>query len=114
MTKTQPTRIDIDLLQAAAAAGEVASRSATQQVQHWARLGRALESSQLPLRSIQRVLAGEASYDDLVEPAQSVVRTVWDDRVRERLESLDLAAEFRARGHQWVEADADGNPIICS
>jgi hypothetical protein len=112
MSSTMPTRIDGDLFEAAKSLGAVASRSAAQQISHWARIGRELEASPATsLRDIQRVLAGQAAYDDLGERDQAVVRANWDEQVAERLARLDLAAEFTQAGRPWTEADEQGNVV---
>lgn len=102
-------RVDGDLFNAAKTVGAVASRSAAQQISHWARIGRELEASpSTSPRDIQRVLAGEASYDDLGERDQAVVRANWDERIIESRARLDLAAEFTQAGRSWSEADEQG------
>jgi hypothetical protein len=112
MAANTPTRIDDDLFAAAKAAGALLSRSAAQQVNHWARLGRQLEASAtLSQRDIARVLAGQESYDTLDPREQAVVRAEWDSRISTERESLDLAAEFGAAGQSWVEADEQGRPV---
>src|SRR5881394_1846291 len=59
-----PTRVDQSLFEAARAAGALYSRSAAQQLAHWARLGRELEASpSVTQDAIARVLAGQALYD---------------------------------------------------
>jgi hypothetical protein len=112
MSGTMPTRIDGDLFDAAKSLGAIASRSAAQQISHWARIGRELEASPATsLRDIQRVLAGQAAYDDLGERDQAVVRANWDEQVAERLAQLDLAAEFAKAGRSWTEADEQGHAV---
>lgn len=61
--------------------------------------------------AVAAVLAGVASYDALTGAEQAVVRAVWDARIEAARESLDLAAEFRAVGVTWVEADPEGNSV---
>jgi len=110
---TMPTRIDQSLFEAAKAAGELHSRSAAQQLDHWARVGRELEASPAVTHDeIARVLAGQASYDALTDRAQAFVRVSWNDQVAERLAGLDLADQLRSAGQPWVEADADGNVVV--
>jgi len=113
MSSTKPIRVDSDLFDAAKSIGTVASRSAAQQISHWARIGRELESSPgTSLRDIQRVLAGEAAYDTLGERDQAIVRASWDEQLDERRAKLNLAAEFTQAGRSWSEADAqDGHTI---
>ena len=109
---TMPTRIDGDLFEAAKASGALLSRSAAQQLSHWARLGRELEASRtINHKDIERVLAGKAPYDSLADPEQAVVRSAWDERVESALADLDLAAELRESGQSWSEADAEGNLV---
>lgn len=109
---SMPTRIDGELFAAAKEQGELMSRSAAQQISHWARLGRELEASGgVSTRDVERVLAGTASYDSLNEAAQAVVRTTWDERIDLALGELDLAAEFEASGDGWSEAAADGTLV---
>lgn len=110
--KTMPTRIDGELFAAAKAAGEVHSRSAAQQLDHWARIGRQLEASPaITHDAIERVLAGTLPCDAVAEPEQALVRTAWDEQIAARISELDFAEEFAASGSGWVEADADGNVV---
>jgi len=107
-----PTRVDGDLYDAAKSVGAVASRSAAQQINHWVRIGRELEASPgISPRDIQRVLAGEASYDDLGDRGQALVRASWDEQIAERLANLDLAAEFTQAARPWSEADEHGDVV---
>ncbi len=69
---SMPTRIDGDLFEAAKRAGRVNSRSAAQQLDHWARIGRELEammriglvSGPIPaVRTIGRILERRGVLD---------------------------------------------------
>jgi len=112
MAASAPTRIDEDLFAAAKSAGEVLSRSAAQQINHWARIGRELEASQaVSARDIAAVLAGRASYDDLGAREQAVVRAEWDERITELRTGLNFEAEFTAAGDTWSEADAQDRTV---
>lgn len=108
-----PTRVDQGLFEAAKAAGALHSRSAAQQLAHWARLGREMEASpSVTQDAIARVLAGQALYDDLPEPAQALVRVGWEDRVDVTLSELDFTDGLRAAGKPWAEADEDGKLVM--
>jgi hypothetical protein len=110
---TMPTRIDQTLFEAAKAAGELHSRSAAQQLDHWARVGRELEASPAVTHDeIARVLAGQASYDTLTDRAQAFVRVSWNQQIAERVGTLDFSDQLRATGQPWVEADADGTVVV--
>lgn len=112
MASTSPARIDDQLFASARLAGEVQSRSASQQVVHWARIGREIEASgSLSAREIAQVLAGAESYDSLTPKEQAVVRAEWAARMEARREALDLAERFGAEGRSWVELDDDGTVI---
>jgi hypothetical protein len=109
MATTSPARIDDDLYASAKLAGEAQSRSASQQVAHWARIGREIEASgALSLRDINDVLSGSRSYDGLSAKEQAIVRAEWSARMDEVRSSLNLADEFSAEGRRWVELDANG------
>lgn len=112
MTATIPTRIDRDLFDAAKTAGAMQSRSATQQMAHWARIGRAFEDSRLVShRDVVAVLSGQASYDNLNTAEQAVVRATWDEQDAATISDLNFAAEFAAAGKGYAEADAEGNLV---
>ena len=110
---TMPTRMDGDLFEAAKAAGRVHSRSAAQQLDHWARIGRELEASPAVTHDlVERVLVGETAYDEADERAQAVVRAAWDEQIAERLAGLDLSDRLRESDRPWAEAGADGEVVI--
>lgn len=110
---TSPTRIDTDVLEAAKAAGAIASRSASQQVSHWARLGKQIEEANaINPKAIARVLAGKEHYDTLAEFDQAAVRAAWDEGIEGVIGSLDYEEQFRAAGESWAEADDQGNLVI--
>jgi len=109
MATTSPARIDDDLYASAKLAGEVQSRSASQQVVHWARIGREIEASaSIAQRDIAEVLAGSRSYDTLGTKEQAVIRAEWSARMDSRREALNLAEQFAASGRTWVELDDNG------
>lgn len=112
IVSTTPIRVEADLFEAARSIGAIASRSAAQQFNHWARIGRELElSPRTSTRDIQRVLAAELPYDDLSEFDQAIVRTEWDEQLVQRRANLNYADTFTDAGRSWTEADALGNPI---
>ncbi len=112
MAGTAPTRIDEDVANAAKVAGELLSRSAAQQINHWARIGRELEASKgISQRDIAQVLGGRSLYDALNVREQAIVRAEWNERMTALRESLNLAAEFTAAGESWVEADENGKVV---
>jgi hypothetical protein len=109
MATTSPARIDDDLYASAKLAGEVQSRSASQQVVHWARIGREIEASaSISQRDIAEVLAGSRSYDTLNAKEQAFIRAEWSARMDILRESLNVAKQFVGTGRSWVELNEDG------
>lgn len=114
MASTSPARIDDDLYASAKLAGSVQSRSASQQVAHWARIGREIEASgTIGVREVHEVLAGSRSYDQLSATQQAEVRAEWSERMDARRDALDLVDRFTAEGRTWVELDDEGNVVHC-
>ena len=109
---TIPTRISNELFAQAQATGRLSSRSGAQQIDHWARIGRELESSPaINNRDIERVLAGDGAYDSLSEREQAVVRASWEERIDSGIAALNFEEEFTEAGRSWTEADPEGNPV---
>ena len=112
MATTSPARIDDDLYASAKLVGEIQSRSASQQVAHWARIGRELEaSSDIAVRDVADVLSGAVEYDTLDSKAQAVVRAAWTERMQDARRSLNFSREFDGVGRTWVELDDDGQVV---
>ncbi|HEX3706517.1 MAG TPA: hypothetical protein VHV76_07775 [Mycobacteriales bacterium] len=112
MATTSPARIEDDLYASAKLAGDALSRSASQQIAHWARIGREIQASaSISHREIADVLAGRASYDGLDPKEQAVVRADWAERMAVYREALDLTDRFVADGRSWVELDDRGRVV---
>ena len=111
-TPSSVTRIDSDVFESARHFGATMSRSAAQQVTHWARIGRELEAgSSASPRDITRVLAGQESYDRLTAEQQAVVRANWSELLEDRIGGLNLAKEFAEHGRAYTELDASGQVV---
>lgn len=109
MASTTPVRIDEGMFAAAQAAASVMSRSAAQQVVHWARIGMELESAPaVDFAAVARALAYGEAYDRLTGDEQAIVRAAWAERIEAATAQLRLDEEFAAEGRGWVEIDADG------
>ena len=112
MGTTSPTRIDDELYASAKAVGPLMSRSAAQQIAHWARVGREIEASEsVSQRDIANVLSARLNYDELNSYEQAIVRAEWAQRMEARREGLDLAQEFAEVGRSYVELDAHPRPL---
>lgn len=107
-----PTRIDDELYEVAKLVGAMMSRSAAQQITHWARIGREIESAEgVSARAIGEVLARRLSYDSLSDEEQAVVRAEWASRLDERRKALDIPGRLEADGHDWAELGDDGRVV---
>lgn len=114
MGSSPPTRVDDEVYEAAKIAAAVTDRSVAQQVSHWARLGREVEASAILRdhgRRVAVVLDADGDYDDLDADAQAVVRSVWEQRLEERLAQVDVGARRHAAGRSYVTVDADGQVV---
>ena len=114
MALSNPIRIDDGIYASAKAVAPAMDRSAAQQVSHWARIGREMERSrEIPHREIAAVLNGEAHYDDLEDPrAQAIVRASWAEQMKQWRETLDLEAEFVAKGLPYAELNESGEVVV--
>lgn len=82
MGPTSPTRIDDELYASAKVVGQLMSRSAAQQMAHWARIGRELEAAgSVSHGDVAEVLAARQEYDTLTTHEQTVVRAEWAERM---------------------------------
>lgn len=112
MPTTSAARIDDELYRSAQLVGETMSRSAAQQITHWARIGRALEASpHVSAVHVAGVLAGDRDYDTLDADEQALVRAMWAERFGRLHQQLDLVASFAAEGQTYAELDVDGNVV---
>lgn len=112
-TKTStPVRIDADLYADASSVASVMSRSTTQQIAHWARIGRELEvSPHVSVEKISAVLRHTESYDELGTEEQAIVRAFWTERMEALRDALQLDEEFDSQGRPYVELDESGKLV---
>lgn len=108
----RPTRVAADLLDAAAAEGRRQSRSAKQQLDHWARVGRAVSAQQTaPRRRVEAALAGELPFSQLSDEEGVVVNAEISAAIQESLGGADYGATLAARGMTTVSLDDDGRLV---
>ncbi len=109
MKTSTPIRIDAELYSAATGAAAVMSRSTTQQIAHWARIGRELEaSSEVSIEHVAQVLRGARDYDAVGPEEQAVVRAYWAEKMAALIGTLRLDRKFAAEGRPYVELDERG------
>ena len=104
-----PTRIARDLLDAAAAEGRIESRSAKQQLDHWARLGRSFSLQQsASRRRIDAVLGGTLPMTALRPDERLIVNAELDSAITASVRQVDLADVLTREGITTVALDDNG------
>ena len=97
--------------------GKVMGRSIAGQVEHWARLGRAVERAQgFDYGRVRAVLAAQASFDDLGKDEQAIALADLEDYLEQLPRDRDAAffARLRAAGapvHGEVGRRAPATPV---
>jgi hypothetical protein len=108
----RPTRFAADLLDAATVEGARQSRSAKQQLDHWARVGRAVTAQTSAAgRRIEAVFAGLVPMDSLSPAESTVLNAEITARVDERIAAVNSSELLRAQGVTTVVLDEDGNLV---
>jgi hypothetical protein len=106
------TRVDDDLMAAAKLLADTMSRSAAQQLSHWARIGLELErGGEVSHADIVAVLSGRRDYDQLSGEEQAVVRAEWSERLAARIATVDLRDAWAEGGQGYVGLDDEGNVV---
>ena len=112
MPADRPTRFAADLLDAAAASGRMDSRSAKQQLDYWARLGRAISMNETATRRrVDAVIAGELPLEGLTEHERLVANVDLDVKIQQRAASLSFADQLAAEGMTTVSLAEDGSLV---
>lgn len=103
------TRFAADLVDSAAAEGARQSRSAKQQLDHWARVGRAVSTQQTASRRrVEAALAGGLSVAQLSVEEGVVFNAEISAAIEENLAAADYGSRLAARGVTTVALDDDG------
>lgn len=116
------TRVAADLVDSAAAEGARQSRSAKQQLDHWARVGRAVSSHQTASRRrIEATLAGDLDTNQLSADEGLVFNAEISAAIEESLSASHYGDLLSARGittvalndvGEIVEYRADGTTSV--
>lgn len=111
-TADRVTRFAADLVDSAAAEGARQSRSAKQQLDHWARVGRAVSAQHsVARRRVEAALAGGAPLVDLSAEEGVVFNAEISAAIEESLTGVDYGATLAARGITTVALDDDGELV---
>jgi hypothetical protein len=108
-TADRPTRVPSDLFDSAIVEGAKENRSAKQQLEHWARVGRSVCARQTASRHrVEAALAGTLPPEHLSEEEGTVFDSEVQSRLDERLQMTDLGAVLAARGVTTVALNEQG------
>lgn len=106
------TRIATDLYESATAEGARQSRSAKQQLDHWARVGRAVSSQHTASRHrVEAALAGRLPMTDLSVEEGIVFNAEISAAIEEKLARSHYGDELAARGITTVALDESGDMV---
>jgi hypothetical protein len=111
-TGDRPTRVAADLMDAATVEGARESRSAKQQLDHWARVGRAVCAQQTAARlRVEAALAGTLPLAGLSAEEATTFNAEVQARIEEGLRATNLGAVLNASGMSTVSLGDDGELI---
>lgn len=114
MTETpdRVTRFAADLMDSAAAEGARQSRSAKQQLDHWARVGRAVSSQQSAARRrVEAALAGDLPLRALTVEEGAVFNAEISAAIEESLTRANYGKTLADRGITTVAVNDDGEIV---
>jgi hypothetical protein len=111
-TADRVTRVAADLLESAAAEGARQSRSAKQQLDHWARVGRAVSSQQTAARRrVESALVGELDLQGLSAEEGVVFNAEIAAAIQEDLAKSNYGAVLADRGVTTVALNDEGDIV---
>ena len=106
------TRFAADLVDSAAAEGARQSRSAKQQLDHWARVGRAVSSQHTASRRrVEAALAGQMATSELSVEEGVVFNAEISAAIEESLAHTNYGAALAGQGITTVALNDDGDIV---
>lgn len=106
------TRVASDLMDSAAAEGARQSRSAKQQLDHWARVGRAVSSQHTASRRrVEAAFAGRLATGELTVEEGVVVNAEVSAAIEESLARTNYGATLAGHGITTVALNDDGDIV---
>lgn len=106
------TRVAADLMDSASVEGARQSRSAKQQLDHWARVGRAVSSHQTASRRrVEAAMGGDLDLDELSPEEGVVFNAEISAAIQESLADTDYGDLLSARGITMVALNDVGEIV---
>jgi hypothetical protein len=110
--ESRTTRLPTDLLEAAEAEGRAEHRSASKQVEHWARFGMYFErQTSAARRRIQRAVANDIPLADLSEDERTAANAVIDASISTAANETSFADRLAALGVTTIVMDDEGRMV---
>ena len=107
-----PTRVAADIAATAASVAPTENRTATEQINYWARIGMQVERSTSAVgRRILAGVAGEAQFSTLTTDERISAHALIDARIAERVAKQRFGPEARKAGQVTVSIDDAGTLI---
>jgi hypothetical protein len=104
-----PTRVASDLFDSAVVEGARENRSARQQLEHWARVGRSVSAPHTASRRrVEAALAGVLPVEQLSDDEGIVFASEVESQLEERLRTTNLGEVLAARGVTTVALNEQG------
>jgi hypothetical protein len=105
-------KISRELVASARQVSAVWSRSMTQQIEYWARLGRALERSpSVSMSRVQTALQAELEFDELNADERALVLGRLEAMVFDPQGDVTLQRQLREAGHTYTALDEKGTLV---
>jgi hypothetical protein len=112
MPHSTAVKISSDLVASARQESAVWSRSMTQQIEYWARLGRALERSpSVSMSRVQGALQAQLEFDELNADERALVLGRLEAKVFDPHGDATLQRELRQAGHAYTAMN-DGGALV--
>ncbi|OCB16421.1 TA system antitoxin ParD family protein [Mycobacterium intracellulare] len=106
------TRVASDLMDSAASEGARQSRSAKQQLDHWARVGRAVSSQHTASRRrVEAAMAGQQATGELTVEEGVVFNAEISAAIEESLVHANYGATLAGHGVTTVALNEDGDIV---
>ena len=107
-----PTRVAADVAAAASAVAPSEHRTATEQINHWARIGMQVErSASFASRRVLAVASGSAPFSDLSHDERQAAHALIDAAIAERVADIRFGPTARSAGQITVSVDDDGRLV---
>lgn len=111
-SSSSPTRVMADVAATAASVAATEHRTATEQINYWARIGMQVErAASVSNRRLLAVIAGDDQFSALTPEESSVAHATIDARMAERAAKRQFGRDARRAGRATVSIDDDGNLI---